>query len=394
MTEINHQLLNSTIEDLLYEYDPNGNRKSYTRNALQPLRTGVTGTSYDDANEMLSFTPAMGSSKNMTYDNNGNLLTVTNNCGTTTYTWDVRNRLVGISGYKPDCSALIASFSYDAIGRRISKTINGTTTQYLYDGLDIIQELQGGTPTVNYVRSPNIDEPLTRIEADGTIRHYVADALGSIIALTDDSGVVKTTYTYDPFGNVTVSGEASDNPFQYTGRENDGTGLYYYRARYYSPELQRMISEDPIGLAGGINKYVYVDNRPTVFIDPTGLLCVYSQSTGSMTCTNDATGLQYLSCSGLYAGNGSGLNNPNAQNQHNVGPLPQGNYVVGAPNNRRGPYTRPLTPDPSNNMFGRSGFLIHGDNAAQNNSASEGCIVAPRDCRSGIPTGETLRVTP
>jgi RHS repeat-associated protein len=155
------------------------------------------------------------------------------------------------------------------------------TTQYVYDGLDIVQEIENGQVTVNYIRTLNIDEPLTRIEADGTVRHYVTDALGSVIALTDDSGVVKTTYTYDPFGNVTVSGEESDNPFQYTGRENDGTGLYYYRARYYSPELQRFISEDPIGLVGGIKKlgkpltetnlYIYAQNNPLRFNDPFGL---------------------------------------------------------------------------------------------------------------------------
>jgi Tlde1 domain len=111
-----------------------------------------------------------------------------------------------------------------------------------------------------------------------------------------------------------------------------------------------------------------------------------------MTCTNEA-GQQYLSCNG-YAGNGRGLNNPDAQNQQNVGPLPQGRYVVGEPNNRRGPFTLPLIPGPGNNMFGRSGFLIHGDNAALNNSASEGCIVAPRYCRSRIPSGEVLSVVP
>ncbi len=61
-----------------------------------------------------------------------------------------------------------------------------------------------------------------------------------------------------PFGNVSISVEASDNHFQYTGRENDGSGLYYYRARYYSPELQRLIGEDPIGLKGGdVNFYAY-----------------------------------------------------------------------------------------------------------------------------------------
>ena len=156
-----------------------------------------------------------------------------------------KEQITGISGYDSTCTALTASFSYDALNRRISKTINTTTTQFVYDRQDIVQEIQG-TVTNNYIRNLNIDEPLTRIKGNGTIRHYTMDALGSVIELTDDTGAVKTTYTYDPFGNVTVSGETSDNPFQYTGRENDGTRLYYYRARYYSPELQRFISEDSI----------------------------------------------------------------------------------------------------------------------------------------------------
>jgi RHS repeat-associated protein len=216
---------------------------------------------------MLSF-----NDKNIVYDNNGNMTSITNSCGTTNYTWDVRNRLVAINGFNTNCSSLTASFKYDALNRRIEKTINGATTKYLYDGLDIIQELnQDSTVKANYIRGLNIDEPLARIKADGTIRYYQQDALGSVIALTDDTGAVKTTYTYDPFGNVTISGEASDNPFQYTGRENDGTGLLYYRARYYSPELQRFISEDPIGLLGGINKFAYVYNSPTNWIDPHGL---------------------------------------------------------------------------------------------------------------------------
>jgi RHS repeat-associated protein len=241
-------------------------------NAALPSRDGVTSAGYDEANEVLNFTPATASAKNLTYDENGNLSSVTNSCGTTTYAWDARNRLVGITGYMSDCSTLSASFDYDAIGRRIEKTVNGVTTQYLYDGMDIIQEIQGGTVTANYVRSLKIDEPLARIKADGTVRYYQTDALGSVIALTDENGNVMTTYTYDPFGNVTVSGEASDNPFQYTGRENDETGLYYYRARYYSPELQRFISEDPIGLAGGINQFAYVGNNPANLIDPLGLV--------------------------------------------------------------------------------------------------------------------------
>lgn len=68
----------------------------------------------------------------------------------------------------------------------------------------------------------------------------------------------------EPFGKTAVSGAASANPLQYTGRESDGTGLYYYRARYYSPTFQRFISEDPLGFAGGdVNLYAYVGNSPT-----------------------------------------------------------------------------------------------------------------------------------
>jgi RHS repeat-associated protein len=220
---------------------------------------------------MLSFKPSNASQKDMTYDENGNLLTVTNGCGTTTYAWDVRNRLSSINGFNTDCSALSASFKYDALGRRIEKTVNGATKQYLYDGLDIVQEIEGSAVTANYIRTLNIDEPLARIKADGSVRYYQQDALGSVIALTDDAGAVRTQYSYDPFGGTTLSGEASDNPFQYTGRENDNTGLYYYRARYYSPELQRFISEDPIGFSGGINFYSYVGNNPINFTDPSGL---------------------------------------------------------------------------------------------------------------------------
>jgi RHS repeat-associated protein len=75
---------------------------------------------------------------------------------------------------------------------------------------------------------------------------------------------------YEPYGEVSATG-SSNNPYQYTGRENDGTGLYYYRARYYSPTLKRFISEDPMGLAAGLNEYAYADASPTDNIDPTGL---------------------------------------------------------------------------------------------------------------------------
>jgi RHS repeat-associated protein len=100
----------------------------------------------------------------------------------------------------------------------------------------------------------------------------LSDALGTTVTLADSSGTAQTEYSYEPFGATTASGTASGNELRYTGREDDGTGVYYYRARYYHPQLQRFISEDPIGFAGGDpNLYAYVMNAPTRFTDPLGL---------------------------------------------------------------------------------------------------------------------------
>jgi RHS repeat-associated protein len=115
-----------------------------------------------------------------------------------------------------------------------------------------------------------VDETFTRTDG-AAARHFLTDGLGSTLGLTDDTGSLVTQYSYEPFGAGSASGASSNNTAQYTGRENDGTGLYFYRARYYSTALQRFISEDPIGYAGGINLYAYVDNNPIGFTDPSGL---------------------------------------------------------------------------------------------------------------------------
>jgi RHS repeat-associated protein len=132
-------------------------------------------------------------------------------------------------------------------------------------------ELSGSTVTANLLTGLNVDEVLTRTDSAGA-RNFLADALGSTLALTDSTGTVQTQYTYEPFGSTTASGAINGNPFQYTGRENEANGLYYYRARYYNATLQRFISEDPLGLSGGdANFYVYTGDSPTNFIDPLGL---------------------------------------------------------------------------------------------------------------------------
>ena len=97
-----------------------------------------------------------------------------------------------------------------------------------------------------------------------------------VAQLSDDNasaGVLQNSYGYSPFGEAnTVGPDAAANPTQYTSRENDKTGLMFYRARYYDPVLKRFISEDPLGLAAGLNSYRYVDNAPTMATDPDGEL--------------------------------------------------------------------------------------------------------------------------
>src|ERR1041385_9037460 len=116
-----------------------------------------------------------------------------------------------------------------------------------------------------------VDQIFTRTDSAGT-RSFLADALGSTLALTDSAGTMQTQYTYEPFAKTTATGVANSSTFQYTGRENDGTGLYYYRARYYNPTLQRFISDDPLSFGGGdVNFYAYVGDSPTNFTDPFGL---------------------------------------------------------------------------------------------------------------------------
>ncbi len=249
----------SNLGNLSYTYDADGRRTSSGGSlAAVTLPTAVNGNTFNADNGMTGFNSAA-----LSYDANGNLTSD----GTNTYTWDARNHLTAISG------AATASFVYDAFGRRASKTISGVTTQFLYDGLNPVQELAAGNPpasvTANLVTGLGIDEYFTRADSSGTMA-FLADALGSTLALTDSSGSINTSYTYAPFGNTTVSG-GNANPYQFTGRENDGTGLYYYRARYYSPTLQRFISQDPIDFGGGINLYAYTLNNPITLRDLLGL---------------------------------------------------------------------------------------------------------------------------
>jgi len=273
-----------------YTYDPVGNRLTMN---------DITYT-YNEADQLLK-----AGNTTYSYDNDGNLIEKIDSSGTTTYTYDFENRLVEITF--PDGGT--NTFGYCPFGKRVwKKNKSGTTTFYFYDTADILAEYDTfGNLKARYTFGRGIDNPISvRIGTQSYFYHF--DALGSVISLTDSNKTQVASYSYDAFGKPSTMDygpSTMDNPFLFTSREYEPeSGLYFYRARYYDPEIGRFISTDPIlrpstcprcptgatfpmkgaGLLsyrGVINRiiqapwrlhfYVYVQNNPINLIDPRGL---------------------------------------------------------------------------------------------------------------------------
>jgi RHS repeat-associated protein len=229
----------------VWGYDDAGNRTSQTKN-------GVTTTlGYNSANRLTSDNGVV-----VAYDAHGNL---TSWNSTYFYNWNARGELVSSTGPGRN-----DAFEYDYLGRRVKQTISGVVTYFLHDGADVVSEYSGGQ-YVHTLHSPEIDQPISR---NG--RWFFPDHRGSTSGLTDAAGTLVQAYLYSPFEKqFTLNGEA--NPFQFTGREQDASGLMHYRNRYYIPAWGRFLSEDPLGLEGGTNPYAYAENNPQSLRDPFGL---------------------------------------------------------------------------------------------------------------------------
>ena len=262
LTGINYiQGNGGNLGNLSYTYDGLGRRigkgGSFSVDSLPS--PSIQGSTFDLNSRASSFNGQV-----LSYDANGNLT----GDGTNIYTWNARNQLTQIT----QGSTVQMSYSYDALGRRTSKTQQGgAPTQFLFDGANTVQEMQGGTINPILV-GPGMDARYARNDVTGRT-YFLVDALNSTIALTDSAGAVREQYSYDPYGNVTLSDTARGftNPYQYTGREADSPGLYYYRARYYSPMMASFISEDPITFGGGqMSFYAYAHSNPLNFIDSNG----------------------------------------------------------------------------------------------------------------------------
>ncbi len=238
-----------------YSYDAVGNRLS---------SLGMSPYAYNSSNQLTS-TPAA----TFTYDGNGNTITKVDSSGNTQYTWDFENHL---SSVVLPGTAGVVTFKYDPFGRRLQKGSAAGTVNYLYDGSNNVEEVDSsGTLLARYAQGDGIDEPLAEARG-GTSGFYEQDGLGSVTSLSRSAGALADTYTYNSFGISTASTGTMPNPFQYTARDYDSeTGLRYYRARYYDPQIGRFLSEDPIGFMGGsANFFPYVLNNPIRVKDPSG----------------------------------------------------------------------------------------------------------------------------
>jgi RHS repeat-associated protein len=240
------------VADATYAYDAAGRRISASGSLIRPLiDSTLAGTTYDAGNHLTAL-----SAGTLSYDGNGNL-TAAAGPASNTFTWNARNQLTSTGSG--------TTLSYDALGRLVSRTNGGATSNYLYDGLDAI--VANGAVML---RGGALDDAHAQISSTGTLS-YLTDALGSVTMLTSANQAVSSANSFGAYGaSATASGNPA--PFAYAGAEFNSTDqLVYLRNRFYSPQLQRFISEDPIGLAGGVNTYAYVRGNPISRRDPLGL---------------------------------------------------------------------------------------------------------------------------
>ncbi len=213
---------------------------------------------------------------NIFYDSTGNIvMRAFRHTDTVRYTWDVLGQLTRVIRWRASYGIDTSSFLYDAWGRRVKKTVSGvanSVVHFLHDGDNVVAELDVSYDPVHlYTYLPGADHPHS-VRVGVNTYYYTRDGQGNVSGLVTSGNAVRAWYEYSPYGEMLADTGWVWQRYRFKGREWDPeTGLYYMRARYYDPYLGRFISEDPIGLAGGLNPYAFVMSDPVNGSDPTGL---------------------------------------------------------------------------------------------------------------------------
>ncbi|MBK7786822.1 MAG: RHS repeat-associated core domain-containing protein [Gemmatimonadetes bacterium] len=248
-----------------WSYDSAGNRD----------QIGITET-YGDGNRLTAF-----GTTNISYDAIGGVVCrIVGSCPAGTgvgykYSWDALGRLRGIRN--GSTGALVDSMFYDALGRRVRKQIAAADEYYVYEGDQVIFDLNAaGTVLREYAWYPGAVDRLLALRATTPVADTLAAILDPINGTVRGLARFRTGAKVKEFAEAPWGDAVADTGlvvrYHFAGREYDSeSGLYYMRARYYDPALGRWISEDPIGIAGGLNVYAYAGNDPVNLTDPSGL---------------------------------------------------------------------------------------------------------------------------
>ena len=248
---------------------PPAGAAAYAYDAADNLtRVGSTQQAFNNADELCWTAATSGSCVSpptgatiYSYDSRGNRTRVApTSGGATSLTYDQANRLTGYGAN--------ASYAYNGDGLRMSKTVSGTTSQFLWDVASAVPLLlKDGSTT--YVYGPG-SLPLEQINGS-TVLWLHHDQLGSTRLVTDSSGASQATYSFDAYGSLTASTGTITNALQFGGQYRDGeSSLYYRRARYYDSTTGQFLSSDP-AVATTRQPYAYVNDNPLDNADPTGL---------------------------------------------------------------------------------------------------------------------------
>jgi RHS repeat-associated protein len=248
-----NRLISSTVGPTPLSYDQ----------ADQFTGLGAATLGYNPASELTTQTGPAGTTT-YTYDKQGNRTSATPPSGpAANYTYDQAGRLTGFTQ-----GSTTASYSYDGNGLRTAKKVGTTTTPFAWDlaeGLPLI--IQAG-PT-SYLTGPG-GLPLEQVQGS-TVLYYHQGQLGSTRLLTDASGAVAATFSYDPYGAIAAHTGTATTPFGFAGQYTDAeSGLIYLRARYYDPATGQFITRDP-AVRETRQPYAYVNDSPANGIDPAGL---------------------------------------------------------------------------------------------------------------------------